>query len=220
MVATADLWVYNAENFCVSFFNQVTSIFHLRGGKIKKKFFLGLPIGQLFLWIRHVTFYKRHNYIKLCQQTIFNSTHKVEKSERPKALFDRLPYLVFSNKDRELTFAFDFLSTWNVRRPLSWLFCKVFTRLFLTSIIIHHISVKNHPNVMILVFHLSGIVDNCVTKSLNRSQCRCLCLCLLVGHAISPRPSDQLSERSYAKIKNVTHSRNQSVTRSLSVLES
>ena len=43
MVATADLWVYNAENFCVSFFNQVTSIFHLRGGKIKKKVFLGLP---------------------------------------------------------------------------------------------------------------------------------------------------------------------------------
>ena len=37
MVATADLWVYNAENFCVSFFNQVTSIFHLRGGKMKKK---------------------------------------------------------------------------------------------------------------------------------------------------------------------------------------
>ena len=35
MAATADLWVYNAENFCVSFFNQVTSIFHLRGGKIK-----------------------------------------------------------------------------------------------------------------------------------------------------------------------------------------
>ena len=39
MVATADLWVYNAEIFCVSFFNQVTSIFHLRGGEIKKKFF-------------------------------------------------------------------------------------------------------------------------------------------------------------------------------------
>ena len=46
MVATADLWVYNAENFCVSFFNQVTSIFHLRGGKIKKKFWAYLlPIG-------------------------------------------------------------------------------------------------------------------------------------------------------------------------------
>ena len=46
MVAIADLWVYNAENFCVSFFNQVTSIFHLRvtRGENKKKFFLGLPI--------------------------------------------------------------------------------------------------------------------------------------------------------------------------------
>ena len=43
MVASADLWVYNAENLCVSFFYQVTSIFHLRGGEIKKKFFLGLP---------------------------------------------------------------------------------------------------------------------------------------------------------------------------------
>ena len=40
MVATADLWVYNAENFCVSFFNQVTSIFHLRG---EKKKIWGLP---------------------------------------------------------------------------------------------------------------------------------------------------------------------------------
>ena len=52
MVATADLWVYNAENFCVSSFNQVTSliahacIFHLRVGKIQKKFFWGLPIAQ------------------------------------------------------------------------------------------------------------------------------------------------------------------------------
>ena len=43
MVATTDLWVYNAENFCVSFFYHVTFIFHLRGGKIKKKVFLGLP---------------------------------------------------------------------------------------------------------------------------------------------------------------------------------
>ena len=39
MVATADLWVYNAEHFCVSFSNQVASTFHLGGGKIKKKFF-------------------------------------------------------------------------------------------------------------------------------------------------------------------------------------
>ena len=39
VVARADLWVYNAENFCVSFFTQVTFIFHLRGGEIKKKFF-------------------------------------------------------------------------------------------------------------------------------------------------------------------------------------
>ena len=46
MVATADLWVYNAENFCVSFFNQVASTFHLRGGKIKKNVFLGLPNGK------------------------------------------------------------------------------------------------------------------------------------------------------------------------------
>ena len=46
MVATADLWVYNAEHFCVPFFNQDTSIFHLRGGKIKKCFFLGLPNAQ------------------------------------------------------------------------------------------------------------------------------------------------------------------------------
>ena len=42
-MATTDLWVYNAENLCVSFFYQVTFIFHLRGGKIQKKFFLGLP---------------------------------------------------------------------------------------------------------------------------------------------------------------------------------
>ena len=39
MVATADLLVYNAEKILslfflyFSFFNQVTSIFHLRGGK-------------------------------------------------------------------------------------------------------------------------------------------------------------------------------------------
>ena len=41
MVATADLWVYDAENLCVSFFYQVTSVFHLRGGKIKKRVFFG-----------------------------------------------------------------------------------------------------------------------------------------------------------------------------------
>ena len=28
-MARTDLWVYNAENLCVSFFNQVASIFHL-----------------------------------------------------------------------------------------------------------------------------------------------------------------------------------------------
>ena len=36
MVARTDLWVYNAENLCVSFFNQVASIFYLGGGKIKR----------------------------------------------------------------------------------------------------------------------------------------------------------------------------------------
>ena len=45
-MATADLWVHNAENYCVSFFNQVIFIFHLRGGEIKKSFFLGLPIDH------------------------------------------------------------------------------------------------------------------------------------------------------------------------------
>ena len=40
----------------------------------------------------------------------------------------------------------------------------------------------------------SGIV-HCVTKSLNCSQCLFLCLCLLVGHAMSPCPSDQLLEK-------------------------
>ena len=43
VVAGTDLWVYNAENLCVSFFNQVASIFCLLGKEIKKK--LGLPTG-------------------------------------------------------------------------------------------------------------------------------------------------------------------------------
>ena len=47
MVAGADLWVYNAENLCVSIFNQVASIFHLRGGKIKKQVSLGLLVHTL-----------------------------------------------------------------------------------------------------------------------------------------------------------------------------
>ena len=51
MVATVDLWVYNSENFCVSLFNQVTSIFHLRGGKIKKKF------GGAYLMHTHLFWY-------------------------------------------------------------------------------------------------------------------------------------------------------------------
>ena len=46
MVARADLWVYNAKNFCVSFFNQVASIFHFGEGKIKKCF-LGLIAENL-----------------------------------------------------------------------------------------------------------------------------------------------------------------------------
>ena len=37
MVAGTDLWVHDTESFCVFFFNQVASIFHLGGGKIKKK---------------------------------------------------------------------------------------------------------------------------------------------------------------------------------------
>ena len=52
MVATADLWVYNAENLCVSFFNQVASIFHLEGEEIKKSF-LGLPILYTILSFGH-----------------------------------------------------------------------------------------------------------------------------------------------------------------------
>ena len=46
MVAWTDLWVYNAKNFRVSLFNQIASIFHLGGGKIKKVF-LGLPIEDV-----------------------------------------------------------------------------------------------------------------------------------------------------------------------------
>ena len=42
-MAGADVWVYNAEIFCVSFFNQVAFIFHLRGGAGEsKKVFFGL----------------------------------------------------------------------------------------------------------------------------------------------------------------------------------
>ena len=75
VVATADLWVYNAENFCVSFFNQVTSIFHLQGGKIKKKFFWAylmymiMTMGQSGhseedgqLWWRNLDACYRRNY--------------------------------------------------------------------------------------------------------------------------------------------------------------
>ena len=36
MVAGTDLLVYNAENLCASFLNQVASMFYLRGGGIKK----------------------------------------------------------------------------------------------------------------------------------------------------------------------------------------
>ena len=49
-------------------------------------------------------------------------------------------------------------------------------------------------NVMIQV---SQFVRNSVTKSLTRSQYPFLCLCLLVGHAMSPDPSDQSSDRSH-----------------------
>ena len=46
MVAWPHLWVYNAEHFCLSFFNQVTSIFHLWGGGNQRQVFLGLPTIQ------------------------------------------------------------------------------------------------------------------------------------------------------------------------------
>ena len=42
-MATADLWVYNAENLCVSFFYQVASLFTYEGGGEIKKVVLGLP---------------------------------------------------------------------------------------------------------------------------------------------------------------------------------
>ena len=50
MVARADLWVYNAENLCVSFFYQVTSIFHLRGGKINKRYFWAYLMMIITKW--------------------------------------------------------------------------------------------------------------------------------------------------------------------------
>ena len=52
VVAWLHLWVYNTENLCVSFFNQVASIFHL-GGKEMKKRFLGLPILYTILSFGH-----------------------------------------------------------------------------------------------------------------------------------------------------------------------
>ena len=38
VVATADLWAYDAKYLCLSFFNQIASIRHLGGGNIKKVF--------------------------------------------------------------------------------------------------------------------------------------------------------------------------------------
>ena len=49
-MATADLWVFNAEIVGVSFFSQVTSIFHLRGGENQKKigaYLLSIPRAKL-----------------------------------------------------------------------------------------------------------------------------------------------------------------------------
>ena len=46
MVATTDLWVYNAENLCVSFFLPSYIHFSLTRGENKKKVFLGLPSEQ------------------------------------------------------------------------------------------------------------------------------------------------------------------------------
>ena len=52
VVATANLWVYNAENFCVSFFNQFASIFTYEGGKSKKKFLAYLMIRVTLLRLK------------------------------------------------------------------------------------------------------------------------------------------------------------------------
>ena len=45
---------------------------------------------------------------------------------------------------------------------------------------------------------LSVSHPQCHDKSL--CICLCLCLCLLVGHAMSPHPSDHLSERSHVSL--------------------
>ena len=42
MVATADFWVYNAENFLCHFLTKLHPFFFYEGGN-KKKVFLGLP---------------------------------------------------------------------------------------------------------------------------------------------------------------------------------
>ena len=55
MVATTDLWVYNAENLCVSFFYQVTFIFHLRGKKIPKKFFWAYLVSGIRWSMRFIS---------------------------------------------------------------------------------------------------------------------------------------------------------------------
>ena len=52
--------------------------------------------------------------------------------------------------------------------------------------------------------------------------CLCLChrLCLLVGHAVSPRPSDQLSERTHVSSTPLQWSEDAEITMSLIVVMS
>ena len=48
MVTTADLWVYNAENFCVTFFTKLHPFFAYEGGKSKKSFFWAYLLDNSF----------------------------------------------------------------------------------------------------------------------------------------------------------------------------
>ena len=99
-MATADLWVYNAENLCVSFFYQVTFIFHLRGGKIQKKFFLGLPTVH-FLSLSTITApllcssFKLaiiYSYLKLTNSIVFNIRYQ-SSFDLARIIYLLVPYL-------------------------------------------------------------------------------------------------------------------------------
>ena len=151
VVAGTDLWVYNAENLCVSFFNQVASIFHF-GGETKLAYLMHRGIfGSL-----GENLFQTFSYRKTDKKWVLWSLFL-----RTAALMDgwvnRIPWLAYDEKPDLL---------------LWWPSCINFERINLTYFPRTHIPFMYYPLLQCIV--LNWLTDSLLTRRLDCWPWQCV----------------------------------------------